>query len=206
MSRQSKSVPRAQLSPAIIDLREVPREGSQYSYSQESGELTSAFADIIGSNPYTVDLRINPVGNAYEVSGQVKTSLNLLCSRCGIDFKYPVSESFREILLVTEKMPRQGKEARVNHSSELDPAGPNVTLLEDETFKVGDFVREIIGLAEPVQPLGKPDCDVDCENLQEAYAKGWLTRPGQEVEGAEDEVGPGRNSPFKVLKGVKLDS
>ncbi len=184
-----------------MDLREVYREGRDFFYNQESGELTESLADLVGANPYSVEIHIAPLGNAYEVTGEVKTEMNLLCSRCGIDFKYPVRESFRELLVVSKDLPRQGKEARVNHSSELDPQGPNVTLLTDENFNVGQFAREIIGLAEPVQPLGKPDCDDSCENLQEAYRKGWLKRPGE-----EEEDNAKSHNPFQALKGVKLDS
>lgn len=186
------------VNPVHIPLNELPAEGRQFVYTQESGELNKVLKDLIGSNSFKVDLEIRPIGNAYEVKGHIYSSMDLSCSRCALDFKHSINEKVKEVLVVTEALGRTAHMAKVNHANELDEAAPQCIILESEVFDVGEYVHEIIALAEPIRPLAKPNCDDSCENLTELYQKGFLTKPEQETNGIKED------SPFSVLKNFKI--
>lgn len=188
------------VNPKEIHLADIPEEGRTYSYTRESGELNVALKDVVGQNDYKIDLEIRPLGNVYELRGKISAQMDLACSRCGIDFKFPVNQSFQEVVVIEEEMPRSGKTARVNHTTELDACGPDYMILSSDVFKVTEFMHELIALAEPIQPLGKADCDKGCENLNEVYEKGLIQPPGSEP------VASGTHNPFTVLKDMKLNS
>jgi hypothetical protein len=63
---------------------------------------------------------------------------------------------------------------------------------------VGEYLHEMVALAEPMRPLGKPDCDQDCENLAGRERRPWLSYGG-ERDGKS--VMP---NPFQILEKIKL--
>lgn len=184
------------IQPVKISLSELPREGRQFVYSSKGAELTPFIGEFVGPNEYKVEIFLKPMGNVYEATGKIETSLDQTCALCAIDLKWPIRERFQEILVV---MPHaEGHEARVNHSSELNMDGPNCTELESEHFHIGEFIRELIGIATPIKPTARPDCGVSCDNYQEALKKGWISQSNDE--------GFAKESPFKVLADLKLKS
>jgi len=184
--------------PVVINLSELPEEGRQLNFNQESGELTESLQDTIGTNPYAVNLSIAPLGNAFSVTGNIKAGMGLICSKCAVDFIHPVKETVDEIFVVVSKLPRTSKSARVNNITELDESGPECTEIDSPMLHLGEFVREIIILAEPIKPLGRPDCDKTCPNLQEAIKGGWAP---ENFAPDQDELGP-----FAALKDLKLNN
>lgn len=189
--------PHLTLNPVIINLSEIPLEGRQYTYTHESAELTPSLKEIIGKKPFRVEIQVVPAGNVFQAQGKIETGYDEVCSLCALEFVQPIQEKFNEILVIQKPM-MKGHQVRVNHSSELNLDGPECIELENEFFHVGDYVREMIALAQPIKPLGKPNCDQTCENYQEAVRKGWLTPQKDEAFKPE--------SPFSSLAKVKLNS
>lgn len=188
------------LNPTTILLNELPPEGREYLYDSEAGELNSALADLIGSNTYQVRLAIRPIGNAFELSGEIKTHLNLQCSLCAYDFTYPIDERFREVLVIQEPLHKGDQNSRANHSTEWDPSQPEAIYMESDVFRVEEFIHELVGIAEPIRPLGKSTCEQGvCENLTEIPKRDWLTMDSKDAK-------PIRNQPFAVLEKMKLKS
>lgn len=190
--------PHLAINPTVIRLKDLPQEGRRFVYTNESGELTSFIADLIGKNPYRVELEVRPMGNVYMAEGRIQTGLDEICSLCALEFVYAVNEKFKEILVINDSQSSRDHQARVNHSSELTLDGPECTELESDMFLVGDFIHELIAIAAPMRPLGKPDCDTSCENYKEAVRAGWF--------GNQDETGTEPKNPFAVLKDLKLRS
>lgn len=189
----------ARLTPTEINLRELPAEGRDYVYTSESGELRQALKDLLGNNTFEVRFRIMPMGNAFDLKGTLKANLDLQCSLCAIDFKFPVSQNLHELLLVQRPLAKGDQLTKANHAHEWESQGPDYIMLDSETFRVKDYVHEAIGLSEPIRPLGKPDCDVNCENLTEPLKK-WLH------DGSENIPDPIKTNPFHVLEKIKLKS
>lgn len=189
---------KARLTPTEIALRELPIEGREFNFTRESGELNSALEDLIGSNPYSVHLKITPMGNTFDLRGRLATTLDLQCSLCAFDFKLPVDVPLHELILIEKALSKGDQMSRNNHAHEWESNGPDYIVLETDSFNLAEYVHEQIGLAEPIRPLGKPDCDEDCENLKDRVQRPWLTY------GSDGEKGTA--SPFQVLEKLKLKS
>lgn len=187
------------LNPTEIFLKELPAEGREYEYDHDSAELTPALEELIQHNPYSVRLTVRPTGNVYDVQGSLKTSLDLQCSLCAMDIKFPVERAFHEILLIQKPLHKDDQNVKVNHSSEWDESQPEGIYLEGPVFDVAGFIHELIAIAEPMRPLGKPDCEKGCENLQDSVQRDWLN------VGPKDSKSV-RNNPFSILGKVKLKS
>jgi uncharacterized metal-binding protein YceD (DUF177 family) len=186
------------VSPTVLRLKELPQEGRRYIYTNASGELTPFIADLIGKNPYRVEIEVKPMGNVYMAEGKIETGLDEICSLCALEFVYSVNEKFREILVINDHQSHRDHQARVNHTSELAAGGPECTELDSDLFMVGDFIHELIAISAPMKPLGKPDCDSSCENYKAAVAKGWFGNQGESMTE--------KQNPFAVLKDLKLRS
>lgn len=174
----------------MIMLQELPDSGKDYEYTTESGELNEALKEAVGENSFKVNLFVEKLGNAWQATGKVESRQDMQCSRCGKDFKHPVNLNIREIIMVHPEMPRSGKTAKVNHSTEMDPMSPDCLILHRPELEVGEFVRELVVLNEPFQPL----CEKACENP-------YLASQAQS-QGLSDDA----RNPFSVLKDFKLNS
>jgi uncharacterized metal-binding protein YceD (DUF177 family) len=190
---------KARLSPLEIALKELPPEGREFNYTRETGELTEALKDLVGSNDYKVNFLLTPVGNAYNLKGTLETSLDQECSLCAIDFKFPIRQDLHEVLVVQKPLNKGDQQTKANHAHEWAASGPDYIILDSETFTVADYIHEAIALAEPIRPLGKPNCDITCENLTEPMKK-WIVQPGA------SPPDPIKTNPFLVLEKIKLKS
>ncbi len=189
---------KSRLTPTEIALKELPLEGREFNFTNESGELNDVLKDLIGSNSYSVQLKITPMGNSFDLRGRINTTLDLQCSLCAIDFKFPVNLTAHEFIVIERALSKGDQMSRNNHAHEWESNGPNYIVLESDIFNLGAYIHEQIGLAEPMRPLGKPDCDQSCENLKDRIERPWLTY------GTEGDQG--RVKPFQVLEKIKLKS
>ena len=147
--------------PLIIQLKDLPKRGVDFHFTRESGELNTVLKNLIGENPYDIQIHIRPDGPAYLVQGNIQTQMNLACARCALDFKYTVKKSFCESLVVQTQ-----KSRRISYSIPSD-GEDFCTVLSHPGFSLEDFIHELIAVEEPLRPLGKSACDRndDCENL-----------------------------------------
>jgi uncharacterized metal-binding protein YceD (DUF177 family) len=186
------------LTPTEINLKELPSEGREFVYTDKSEELNEALTDLIGKNPYEVSFTITPMGNTFDLKGSLKSGLDLQCSLCAIDFKFPVNLKLHELLVVQKPLNKGDQLTKNNHAHEWESQGPDYILLESDLFQVADYIHEAIALAEPIRPLGKPDCDLNCENMPETVKK---------YIAGEEATNPSiRTNPFQVLEKIKLKS
>ncbi len=141
----------------FVNLKSLPEKGEQYQFSQQNGELDEQLRDLIGSNNYYVSLEVRPVGNVFEISGEIRAEMDLICSHCGRELHHPVNDSFNELIVVTAKWTRAGHSGHVNSVKDHEITCNYATSFD---FDLGDFVHEHIALAEPDHPLcARPDCD-----------------------------------------------
>lgn len=189
---------KARLTPTEILLRELPPEGREFTYTHSSQELNDSLKDLIGSNSYEIRFRITPMGNTFDLRGTVKTHLDLECSLCAMDLTFPVEQKIHELLVLEKPLSKGDQLTKTNHAHEWESGGPDYIMLDSEVFRVGDYIHEVVALAEPIRPLGKPDCDINCENIPENLRKHLQT------EGSRREQI--RANPFRVLEKFKLKS
>ena len=147
--------------PLTLQLKDLPKQGVDLHFTKETGELNGVLDDLIGNNPYRIQIYICPDGPVYMIEGHIQTQMNLACARCALDFKHTVIKHFRESLIVQSKKSRRAAYSVPVNREDF------CTVLFDPLFDLGDFLHELIAVEEPLRPLGKSDCDNndDCENL-----------------------------------------
>lgn len=183
--------------PIEIVLKDLPLEGRDFTYTRESAELNPFLSDLIRDNPYSAKFRLTPVGNAYSLQGELQTALDLQCSLCASEFNFPVKQKLNELMVVSKPMNKGDQQSRANHVHELQDSGPDYLLLENENFKVADYIHEVVALAEPIRPLCAPEKPEGCANAQDRIQREWLSF-------GEEEAKTIRANPFQVLEKMKL--
>ena len=137
------------------------------------------------------------MGQDLFVEGRVAGEIELGCVRCLSRYRHALREDFRLVLEPAgERVPTDpdGVEhlARdgVWFGDDLDSGW-----FQGHELDLGMFIREVIALALPVQPLCREDC------------QGLCPRCGGDRNVEQCGCGPARlHSPFAVLEAVKRDS
>src|SRR5690348_16812255 len=104
------------LNPIEITLKDLPLEGREYVYTRESGELNSSLKDLLGDNDYKFTLNLKPMGNTFELKGQLTTKMDLQCSLCATDFKETLNPTFHEFLVIEKPLDKGDFHTKANHA------------------------------------------------------------------------------------------
>lgn len=194
MHRESKE-------PTVINLKEITTDGETYNYTSETGELTDTLKDLISGHNYKISIEIRSMGDAYEVCGEVKTSLDLTCSRCAFEFEGPLYFKINELLMVEDQSQfSNGSQSRQNYITHNGDNELFCHMIPSSMFDIAEFIHEQIAINEPLHPTGKANCDDTCENLKEALEKGWLNSDQKPKDPTENT-----HRPFQSLSKL-LDS
>ncbi len=186
-----------------INLSDIPEEGKSYNWSSQTGELNKSLKDLIGNNAYIADFTIKPLNSRdFEMRGRIETKSPEECSRCSLDFQFPIHEVFYEILIPRQENPRNSKYAKVNHVSDTaaDEFGPGVSEYDHLNFEMGDFLHEIVGLAVPFNPAGPEDNQGKCVVCHK-MVRGCSFSYDEPMTADLSEI---NKNPFEVLKNIKL--
>lgn len=179
-----------------IRLAEIPEEGRHFSFTRETGELNSALNDLVSKAAYKVDLTIRPLGNAFEMTGKVVTSMEEICSLCGWDLNLPLNKTFKEVLLEEPDVDRETHHVHGNQSVDFLNDDSSMANYKDGLFDAGEFIHELVAISEPLYPA----CgDPDCEHLQEAATKRAELEAEFARAGTDETL-----SPFAKLKDVQI--
>jgi uncharacterized protein len=175
----------------LIELSEIPATGKSYSFTQTTKEITERVNDLLRGQSFEFTFTIQPIGQAFELIGEVKTKLPLLCSRCGIDIEHAIQSKAHEILLVQQEWPRGTKSSK-SKASDWEANGMNCYFLKNTELDVAELLHELIASQEPLQPVKSEACYSTCENYLEILKNGWLS------DGSESSKNT--HSPFMQLK------
>ncbi len=180
-----------------IRLKEIPQDGRSYSFDRASAELNDALEDIVGEHDYAVELYIKPIGNAYEMTGSLKTVIPETCSHCGYEFELSIDRRINEVLFEEVAVDRKAQSVHGNHSVDFEKDGPSMTPVQGDVFDASEFVHEMVALSEPFYPM----CGPNGQCLRSKEVEEIRRRLEAESEFAEEE----KPSPFSVLKGLDLN-
>lgn len=181
----------------VINLQEIPESGKQFICNRNTAELNETLKDLIGNADFIADFTIRPLNdNNYELFGGIETLIPETCSRCALDIKIKIKESFREFMMPKLDTPRDAKFAKVNHVSDLNNEGPSVWEYEGHHFNAGEYLHEVVGLAIPFNPAPPADENEKCVSCKIDLKKAVLSY-------SEDMEKP--ESPFAALKSIKLN-
>lgn len=182
----------------FIKLNEIPPEGKSFVCNPTTGELTPILNDLIGKMPHHAEFTVRPMATAgtFELVGFIRTELPEMCSRCGLDFNMRLDEKFNEILMPEMDTPRDAKFTKANHFSDMHTEGPEVAEYRGQQFNMGEFLHEIVALAEPVNPAPPVDADENCMGCKKSM-KNHVFSYGDQIDL--------KAKPFAALKGVKIN-
>ena len=183
-----------------IRLSEIPAEGRSYEYDRESGELNEILSDLIEDHPYKVDLFIKPIGNAYEMRGEIKAGVTEICSTCGWDFEANLGRKVNEILFEEQEEHRKGHSVHGNRSVDFLGEGPSMTAYKGDVFNAADYVHEVIALAEPFYPT----CGENGQCKRQDEVAEIRRKLDAEFALAEEQAKAVGNPAFSVLKNLDL--
>lgn len=190
------------LSPKIINLLELKFDCKEYFYNNESAEISDTIEDLIGDNPFEVRVKLQSIGDAYSIEGEVKTTLDLACSKCAVDFKYKLNFNFKEIVMIDDgKDYSNGSQSRQNFITHNGDSETYCHTVETTQFDVGEYIHEQIAINEPLAPMGKKACDNSCDNFKNAVRNGWI-----ELEHSVNKPEENTHNPFQSLENIKLNS
>jgi uncharacterized protein len=160
--------------------------------------------------PTAVRFNLRRVDDVIVVSGDVETTVQLLCSRCAAPFLLPVNEHFTALYCKDKEMagmayldknatPRGQNKGYARHAHDEGGSNGNeaaddleITYIAEEYLELELVLSEQVRLRIPFQPLCKEDCKGVCANC-----------------GADLNVGRCacakilKESPFAALKNLK---
>jgi uncharacterized protein len=178
-----------------INLLEIPDQGETFLLTSKDTEMAELLADLLAGQEFFAEVFIRPIQRpSYEIRGRIKTQSPEECSRCGLEFKYPIDESFAELLHPKTPLPRDGKYSRVNHFSDLTGEGPAIYEYEGHHLDLGEYLHEVIALAQPAIPAPSVQTDGTCSLCHENVQKMSFTY---------DEDFPALNKAFADLKNLR---
>ncbi len=182
----------------FIRLTDIPDEGRSYTYDRETGEFNLPLKDLIDENLYKIDFFIRPVGNVFEVTGKVSTTLTRICSKCGYDLALPVETKIHEILMPKTEDAKGDTQSKSGFlAKSVDDEALAVTYVSGGVLNGEDMIHEIVALSDPAFP----SCGKDkCENLEEVEKK------LRELAQASELALQGKNTAFEVLKSLKIQN
>lgn len=181
----------------IINLLDIPEEGKSFRVDRNVGDLNESLRDLIGNAEYASEFRITPMqSGTFELKGSISTLTQEDCSRCGDGFNFKVDQKFNEILMPELETPRNGFYAKPNHVSDLKEKDLDVVEFKGHLFNMGEFVHEIIALAQPFNPA--PECDKTGKCI-------LCKKDAQNAFTYEDPGFEKPEKPFEALKNLKLN-
>lgn len=170
-----------------IDLKLIDEDGENLKFDQESDEVRGVFYDLVGENDFSIDLKLLPLGNSYQLLGRIQSHYGDMCSLCGEDIQVPIQSRVHEILVIEKERPRN---TQVSQSQQnFDSDGPSVTYLNEPSLEVRELLHELMASAMTPFPScsDKESCQKRQRNIRKVMAEQTTGHPG-----------------FEALKGLKL--
>lgn len=139
-----------------IKLDEITEAGLSLDVVEQGSalnEIAGGSLDFSFPSPVNAHLELSRQGRSFFISGEIKATIRMSCSRCTREFDYPYDASF------SSYYERAGKGAE--RDSELKPADLEVNFIEGDEIDTADLLLGQIALELPMQPL----CSEDCKGL-----------------------------------------
>lgn len=177
----------------FIYLNKIPKAGESFTYSQKDQELADQLEDLLGTSPFQIQFFIKPQSHHFEMTGEIETKVDRVCSRCAQEFSLPLKVRLREILIPHIEWNRKDHSSKSPLSAQ--ESSFEVTEYRDDQLDVGEFLHEAIAFSDPLIPLCSPNCLGLCSSC-------GVNRNLESCSCAERNSA--KNSPFAVLKKIKL--
>jgi uncharacterized protein len=166
-----------------IKINDISPEGLTLELTQR----IDLFDNDAGSAEFNAVLRIQPEsGGIFHISGKVRATAQLECSRCLIRFPYTIDSDFSIDLAPVSSLGTSAGQEHELGSGELD-----MEFYHGDEIEPIDIIREQLLISVPMVPLHDPGCKGLCSVCGADLNK---VQCGHQQKGPED-IGP-----FAALK------
>ena len=137
-----------------INIKDIAAEQAEITFTVPVSQFAFSPDEVILKEEVQIEVKIEKVGHEIFLRGNIKTELELECSRCLKHFLFPVNENFQTIFQPFS--PGTGEEEIELMKDELD-----IEFYKDDIIDLAEIVREQILLSIPMIPI----CDESCQGL-----------------------------------------
>ncbi len=186
-----------------IYLHEIGTEQSEFHFTENDPWIVEAVAEVDEEKQAPSDRKIEAHMNLQKVdqvvviSGDIETTLQLLCSRCATPFPLACNMEFKSLfsqdVAYAGLDQNHGKARHAHDYAADDEVDLDITYLKSEYIELGDVISEQLRLQIPFQPLCKDDCKGICANCGADLNKGRCAC--SKIKGS---------TPFSALGGMKF--
>ncbi len=155
-----------------INISDIPEEGLTIQYEEDPLSLQEG---VNVDEKISVSLKVFRVEETVSVSGEIKVTLGLECSRCLKEFSHLLGSSFRIDYTPLKEM---GKEKEY----ELKSDDLNKSFYKGEKINMTALVKEQILLSLPMQPLCSSECKGLCPVCGKDLNEGHCTCERKEID------------------------
>ena len=138
-----------------IEVDRLKELGGRFSQLYEVGGLPLDDQDVVLAEPAEVHGRVRRSGNEVELRGEVRTRVQVGCSRCLKPVELPILAEFAERFVPAVSW-------RAEEQHELQAEDLNLAVFDGPAIELDDLVREEILLAVPARVLCREDCKGLC--------------------------------------------
>ncbi|MFQ6069577.1 MAG: DUF177 domain-containing protein [Candidatus Aminicenantales bacterium] len=137
----------------LILVNKLPDEGFVISRDFEfsSNELVEESAVFL--LPVHTEVKVKKIGEEVFIKGNLHTSLNLICSRCMMPYKFQVDLNF-DLVYLPEELDAL--------KEELEESDMENFFYRDQRIDLREVVLEQLNLSFPLKPLCAEDCQGIC--------------------------------------------
>jgi len=143
----------------LLDVSRIRTGTEHLERNLEPGALQDASGDFRVVSPVELVADLHKDGRKVRLTGRVKATLELECSRCLDAFQVPVDSAF-DMLFMPAADPAAGDGEDDEKEVAEDDLG--VSYYKDEVIDLSEVVREQFYLALPMKPLCRDDCQGLC--------------------------------------------
>ena len=137
-----------------IDINEIIGQEANFTFSASSSELPFAHDELTLKEEVKVFVYLRKVGREIFLKGDIKTIIELECSRCLEPYEFPVNDHFELTL-------EPYSEYLTDEETELKKDELDIEFYKEDIIDLTELVREQILLAIPMIPL----CSEECKGL-----------------------------------------
>ena len=144
----------------LLDLRGVRGGSEEVTRQYRPDAFPRTDEDFRIAEPVDLAIRITKDAQKVRLTGRLRTSLEVNCSRCLEPFRVPVDADLDQIFL-----PEGASVVSASDDDEDDDgteADAGVSFYKDETIDLGELMRDEFYLALPMKPLCQDDCKGLC--------------------------------------------
>jgi uncharacterized protein len=164
-----------------VYLSEIGTDDSEFDFTEKEDWLVKAVQEADeekNSKTRTVatHMNIHMVDEVIVISGNLDTTLELLCSRCAAPFTLPCDFEFKSLYSQDKALAglehNHGKARHAHDFAADEEIDLDITYLKKEYIELGEVVTEQLRLQIPFQPLCKVDCKGICTHCGTDLNKG----------------------------------